>query len=532
MTIKKVGILGMLGLASLGGSLLFGMPTSTATTRPVYLQLKPYDGKLAVYQQIPDSTSTLQNGIDAKVASDQVYRGTTTGSYLTFKYIHVQTLAGKSVGWLNRSDTKTLTHVTKDGLLTQYQTKKLAGQLKLTGKSKKVTVTVQGPQATKAKLTTKKVTSKTLTTSAYRVVKQSTTDFGKYYQLQKNSKNYGWVKSTGFKYTAKKATATKPKTTTLSATKAKQIDALVNAAHLKGTLLMTTAASKTPVIRSYGYANAATKTKNTATTIYPIASLQKAMTGTIIEQLIQAGKLSMTTPLSKYYPKVPYAKSITIAELLTHTSGITMPEDRPSKVLSETGALDWALANLTSTNEHTWHYSSANFTLLAGIIRQVTGKSYATNLQQRILTPAKMTQTYAVAKLPTTGVATPYAFDTADYDTVYKISKPLLSSELGAGDISMPVNDYYQFITAFNSGKLLSTTARAELTSVITTHHYVGGFYYHTDGGQHATGYDNHISNFYLRSGDGKVNVVGFWNQGDHVTAKTTMKQIEAVLAE
>ncbi|VDG17591.1 hypothetical protein [Lactobacillus sp. CBA3605] [Lactiplantibacillus mudanjiangensis] len=525
---KKVGIVGLLGLVSLVGSLVVGMPTSSATTRPVYLQLKPYAGKLAVYRQVPTSTQTLQNGTDATVASDQVYRSTTTGKYLTFKYRHVQTLAGKTIGWINQSDMKTLTHVTKDGLLTTFKTKQLTGHLQLTGNAKKVAVTVQGPTATKAKLTTKKVAAKTLTTKAYTVVKQSSTDFGKYYQLQKNQKNYGWVKSTGFKVVTKKVATT----TGLPTATIKKIDALVNTNHLKGTLLMATATTKTPVVRSYGYANAATKAVNTEKTVYPIASLQKAMTGTMIEQLIQSGDLTATTPLSKFYPKVPYAKTITIQELLTHTSGITMPEAKPSKVLSETAAINWTLTHLKSTNQHTWHYTSANFTLLAGIIRQVTGESYASNLKQRILTLAKMTKTYAPSKLPITGVVTPYAYKRTDYATTYTISKPLLASELGAGDLSMSVSDYYKFVTAFNEGKLLSTAGHTNLTSLITTHRYAGGLYYAADGRQSATGYDNHISTSYARTGDGKVTVIGFWNQANHTTAKATTKKIETILTK
>lgn len=525
MTIKKVGLISLLGLASFGGALLLGMPTSSATTRPVYVQLQPYQGRLAVYKQLPTSTSSLQNGTDVPASNQQVYRGSTTGKYLTFNYLRVQTLVGKSLGWVNRQDMKTLTHVTKAGLLTQYKVKKLTGQLTTTS-TKKVTITVQGPTATATKLTTKKVTAKTLTGKTYQVVKQSNTDFGRYYQLQKNHKNYGWVRATGFKVTAAKPTATK--TAAISKTALKQIDALVAANHLQGTLLLATKQSTKPTIKAYGDANTATQMKNSANTVYPIASLQKAMTGTMIEQLIQAGELSLQTPISRYYPKLKGAKTITIQQLLTHTSGITMAETHPKKTLGEAAAVTWTLSHLVSTRQHTWHYTSANYTLLAGIIRQVTGQSYAKNLQQRILTPAKLTQTFNWNELPKT-TATPYAYTTADYGKAYRISKPLLSSELGAGNIAMTVDDYAKFVTAFNSGKLLTTAGHQNLTSQpVKT--YAGGFYYSAAGTQHATGYDNHISNFYTRTKNGQVTVIGFWNQADHVAAKPVMKKIETIL--
>jgi len=525
MTIRKVGLISLLGLASLGGALLVGMPTSTATARPVYVQLQPYRGRLAVYHQLPTSTSSLQNGTDVPASKSQVYRSMQTGKYLTFKYMRIQTLAGQSLGWINRQDIKMLTHVTKGGLLTQYKVKKLAGRLTTTKPTKKITVTVQGPTATAVKLTTKKVTAKTLTGKSYQVVKQSTTDFGRYYQVQKNHQNYGWVPVTGFKVTSvKKATKT-----AISKTDLKQINALVTANHLQGTLLMTTAKSTQPTVKAYGQANVATAAKNSANTVYPIASLQKAMTGTMIEQLIQAGQLSLQTPLSHFYPNVKGARSITVQQLLTHTSGIRMSEVRPSKSLSEAAAVKWTLAHMVVTPQRTWNYTSANFTLLAGIVTKVTGKSYATNLRQRILKPAKLMQTHNWNKLPAETVATPYAYTTRDYGKKYRVSKPLLSSELGAGNLSMTVGDYYKFSQAFNNGKLLTTAGHQNLTST-TINTYAGGFYYSPIGTQHATGYDNHISNFYTRTKNGQVTVIGFWNQADHVTARSVMDQIVTIL--
>ena len=53
-----------------------------------------------------------------------------------------------------------------------------------------------------------------------------------------------------------------------------------------------------------------------ANRLFPIASLQKIMTGTAIYKLKQTGQLDWNTSLSKYYPQIPGSKSITIRELL------------------------------------------------------------------------------------------------------------------------------------------------------------------------------------------------------------------------
>lgn len=66
--------------------------------------------------------------------------------------------------------------------------------------------------------------------------------------------------------------------------------------------------------------------------LFPIASLQKIMTGTAIYQLQKQKQLNWNTPLSKYFPQVPGSKSITIRELMNHTSGL-INNARPSKPL-------------------------------------------------------------------------------------------------------------------------------------------------------------------------------------------------------
>lgn len=53
-----------------------------------------------------------------------------------------------------------------------------------------------------------------------------------------------------------------------------------------------------------------------ANRLFPIASLQKIMTRIAIYKLKQTGQLDWNTSLSKYYPKIPGSKSITIRELL------------------------------------------------------------------------------------------------------------------------------------------------------------------------------------------------------------------------
>lgn len=49
------------------------------------------------------------------------------------------------------------------------------------------------------------------------------------------------------------------------------------------------------------------------------------MTGSAVYRLKEENKLNWNTSLSKYYPEVPGSKSITMRELLNHTSGLGHP---------------------------------------------------------------------------------------------------------------------------------------------------------------------------------------------------------------
>ncbi|CAM3215568.1 serine hydrolase domain-containing protein [Lactiplantibacillus plajomi] len=255
----------------------------------------------------------------------------------------------------------------------------------------------------------------------------------------------------------------------------KQIDQLVKSHQIMGTLLLTTNGAAGVRIKTYGYADLATQTRNQPNEAYPLASLQKALTATVIQQLINQYKLKMTTPLSRFYPQIPYARKITIRQLLDHRSGIRMAEPQPQVVLpTETAQIDFTLRNLRSTGDHAYFYTNANFTLLAGVIRQVSHRSYMTMLRRTIIAPLGLKHTFAYNQIPG-NVVDPDAYRLSNgFSAATLISKPLQSSELGCGSLYMSVGDYYRFMLSLQQGKLVGQAGLRELTSNFTPR-YSGG---------------------------------------------------------
>lgn len=140
---------------------------------------------------------------------------------------------------------------------------------------------------------------------------------------------------------------------------------------------------------------------STNTKAYKIGSVTKVFTAIIIYQLIEENKLSAETKLSKFFPGIPNAEQISIANLLSHTSGIynvTSAEayySTRNKAFSRNDVL--ALVNSHSPAfkpNADQSYSNTNYILLGYIIEDVTGKPYEKNVEERFQQKMKLGGTY------------------------------------------------------------------------------------------------------------------------------------------
>jgi CubicO group peptidase (beta-lactamase class C family) len=73
---------------------------------------------------------------------------------------------------------------------------------------------------------------------------------------------------------------------------------------------------------AYGWKDARNRARLQLHTRFPILSITKTITATVVLKLQEAGKLSVRDKLSKYFADFPGGNKITIHHLLTHTSGI------------------------------------------------------------------------------------------------------------------------------------------------------------------------------------------------------------------
>lgn len=92
--------------------------------------------------------------------------------------------------------------------------------------------------------------------------------------------------------------------------------------HIPGLSLAVIVDGAAVIEKSYGVANLELGVPATSDTVYEIASMTKGFTAAAIMLLVEAGKLSLDEPLTRFRPGLPDAwQTVTVRRLLTHTSG-------------------------------------------------------------------------------------------------------------------------------------------------------------------------------------------------------------------
>jgi CubicO group peptidase (beta-lactamase class C family) len=156
--------------------------------------------------------------------------------------------------------------------------------------------------------------------------------------------------------------------------------------------------------QGYGAANLEYGVPNSPATVFPLASVSKQFTAFAIYLLVQDGKLSLDHDVRKYLPKLhDFGKVITIRQLLHHTSGVRdhwnllilagwRPEDQITD--DDVARLLFQQTELNFAPGDRFLYSSSGYTLLAMVVKQVSGKTLPEFAKERIFDPLGMAHTH------------------------------------------------------------------------------------------------------------------------------------------
>lgn len=139
--------------------------------------------------------------------------------------------------------------------------------------------------------------------------------------------------------------------------------------------------------------------------LFSAGSITKTFTAATIMQMVEEGKIELNDQIIDYFPSYPFIDgSITIRQLLNHTSGIFNITDHPmiwQEVFRDTNKFwDREDAIMTFTLEPyfiqgtDWHYSNTGYILLSMIIEQLGGSGIVEAYHDRLFLPNNLNSSF------------------------------------------------------------------------------------------------------------------------------------------
>jgi CubicO group peptidase (beta-lactamase class C family) len=245
-----------------------------------------------------------------------------------------------------------------------------------------------------------------------------------------------------------------------------KLDELVGAyakeGRFNGAVLVATQ-GKIVLDKGYGLRDVSSNSINDEHSIFKIGSLTKQFTATLILKLQEMKKLSVNDKLSKYFPAYPKGDSITIDQLLHHTSGIynysgnrefmrneisTSHDRKAMMALFQDKPLDFSPGTQ-------WKYSNSAYLLLGYIIEDVSGMSYYAAARKYLFTPAEMNKSgFDFTRLSDTKKTTGYLRLNEQMNN----AAPVVDSSVpfSAGAIYSTTGDLYRWNQALWNHKLIN----------------------------------------------------------------------------
>ena len=196
---------------------------------------------------------------------------------------------------------------------------------------------------------------------------------------------------------------------------------------------------------AFGIADRATGTAPTSTTMYGIGSVSKMFAAIAVMQLVDAGLVSLDTPVVTYLPAFrmadPGYAQITVRMLLNHSAGLpgsdyfnTLTTAPNPDYVAHQFLATLATERLKTTPGAMSVYCNDCFTLAELVVAAVSGKTYNQYVTDEIFTPLGMTH----SRFPTA------AFANSTYGHAY-------------ADATTTTADPQEFVNLYGSGAIWST---------------------------------------------------------------------------
>lgn len=210
-----------------------------------------------------------------------------------------------------------------------------------------------------------------------------------------------------------------------------------------------------------------------------IYSLTKTFIATLVLKLAEQKKIGLDAELAAYLPKAPFATTVTIRQLLRHSSGMpdygALPDyhaavrAHPDRPWSEAEFIERTCARGPAfAPDQGWLYSNIGYMLLKQTIEAVTGQSFADTLATIIATPHGL----ASLSVPTAlGDLAPLAPGLSIYfasgGTAADMRGRYHPGWVSHGVIAATAADVASFYEALFHGDILAPASLAEMTKTV-----------------------------------------------------------------
>jgi D-alanyl-D-alanine carboxypeptidase len=294
-------------------------------------------------------------------------------------------------------------------------------------------------------------------------------------------------------------------------------------------------------------------------TVFSIASITKTFIAALILELAQEGKLELDVPFGRYWADAPRKDTVTIRQLLSHTSGIYNYFEHPRYAQISRAWLRPVSAPGLASREHAWtydeimdlvktgycragecyHYSNTNYVILGRIAEAVGGAPLNEQLRRRFFKPLGLADTvYQPAELPPPDAAHGYW----DYGTGYsdhtrdsrlRPFEAALTVADAAGAIASTARDLSTWASKLYGGSVLASESLAQMTTMLEPGLYGLGADVAVFAGHRAYGHRGGLRGFESSMWyfpDKGVSIVLLSNQGNWLTDEPMEKLAAAVL--
>lgn len=212
---------------------------------------------------------------------------------------------------------------------------------------------------------------------------------------------------------------------------------------------------------NYGLANVQDSIPVSNKTVFSINSITKAFTGVAIMQLVEAGKLNLSAPVSDYLDGLPDAwKPVSIQQLLSHASGIAdIVDEEESTLIFPTAEMSWEKVQAMPVDflpGEKFRYNQTNYVLLGMVIDKLTGMPFAEFITNEQLLKVGMSKTirsgFGATKEIVPNTAGGYRYSQGKLINMFFSFQPFLQTAAG---MSSSATELAEWIIALQNMQLL-----------------------------------------------------------------------------